>query len=272
MRSLSFPAAFDESGAHARHVKAARFEARSCLPISAASVVANGVRETLSSLLGVPAALRLFAPVIPAPEAWQAILRSARLYRVRGEFADAAIVLRDSDAAALASALFGESPGMAAERGLSPIERDVLERLVAAIATSFGTVCGARDGRAIERVPTIGGFVTYFELLVEQPVSARIGIALSRDPSPDARGALEIGHLGAVELPVTVTLELGKVKAAEIVRLAIGSTLAIDVASLARARLTAHGRQIARGGGGVRNARYAFYVASTRNDASGYGR
>lgn len=272
MRSLSFAASLDETGARARRVKAARFEARSCLPISAASVVANGVRETLSSLLGVPAAMRLFAPVIPAPDAWRVILRNARLYRVRGEVADAAIVLRESDAAALASALFGESPAMATERGLSPIERDVLERLVGAIATNFGTVCGARDGSAIERVSTIDGFVTYFDLLVELPVSARIGIALSRDPSPDRRGALDIGHLGAVELPVTVTLELGKVKAAEIARLAVGSTLPIDVASLARARLTAHGRQIARGGGGVRNARYAFYVASTRGDASGHGR
>ena len=158
------------------------------------------------------------------------------------------------------------------ERGLSPIERDVLERLVGAIATNFGTVCGARDGNAIERVRTIDGFVTYFELLVEQPVSARIGIALSRDPSPDRRGSLEVGHLGAVELPVTVTLELGNAKAAEVARLAVGSTLAIDAASLARARLSAHGRQIARGGGGVRNARYAFYVASTRGDSSGHGR
>src|ERR1700734_1263613 len=143
MRSLGFSDPSDRSG---RRLKRARFEARSALPISAACVVANGVRETLSSLLGVPVAMRLFAPSIPSPHAWQAILDNARLYRVRGNVADAAIVLRAADANGLSAALFGESGNGAAQRSLSPIECDVLDRMVASIAANLGAVCGPRNG------------------------------------------------------------------------------------------------------------------------------
>ncbi len=257
MKSLGFP----PSG---RRLKEARFETRSSLPISAACVVANGVRETLSSLLGVAVAMRLFAPLIPAPQAWRAILCNARLYRVRGEVADAAIVLRACDAGALASALFGESPAAPVERGLSPIECDVLDRLVAGIATNFSAVCGTRDGRAIERAAAIDGFVTYFELSVEEPVRARIGIALSRDPSPETRGCLEAAHLSAVELPVRATLDLGTTQAEAITRLTVGATMPIDPTAFQRGELTAHGRRIARGSGGARNGRFAFFVDAVR--------
>ncbi len=266
MRTLTFSTIAEarSAGRPKKRLKEARFEKRSYLPVGAACVVANGVRETLSSLLGTPASMRLFAPLIPAPDAWQTISRSARLYRVRGEIADAAIVLREADAGALSSALFGESAIVPAQRELSPIECDVLDRLVAAMATNFSTVCGARDGHAIERVAAIDGFVTYFELLVEEPVSARIGIALSRDPSPNARGSLEIGHLAAVELPVAVTLDVGKTAAAAVAALAVGAMVPIDAAALARGRLAAHGRRIALGSGGVRNGRYALYVDAVR--------
>ena len=174
-----------------KRVRPALFEARSSLPISAACVVANGIRETLSPLLGGSVAVRLFEPRIPAPHAWSAILRDARLYRVRGNVADAAVVLRASDAVALAAALFGESSG-AVERALSPIECDVLDRLINAIAANLGAVCGAREGYLVERVAALDGFVTYFELLIEEPVSSRIGVALSRDPASDARGRLRV--------------------------------------------------------------------------------
>jgi hypothetical protein len=162
-----------------KRIRRARFERRSLLPISAACVVANGVRETLSSLLCAPAGLRLFEPVIPEPGAWSRIVEKARLYRVNGNVADAAIVLREADAIALIAALFGEShlPALTA-RELSPIENDVLDRLVNAIAANLSAVCGAREGHFVERVGRVAEFVTFFELLLEEPVAARIGIAL----------------------------------------------------------------------------------------------
>ena len=70
------------------------FGPRSALPPSAACVVANGVRETLTSILSSPVEMRVFEPSIPTAPAWPAIVKDAVLYRVRGSIADAAIVLR----------------------------------------------------------------------------------------------------------------------------------------------------------------------------------
>ena len=184
-----------------KHIRKPVFRPRSALPSSAACIVANGVRETLTSIFSSPVEMRVFEPSIPAPPAWPAIVKDAVLYRVRGSIADAAIVLRSADALSLVAALFGEGLPVDPRRELSPIERDVLDRTVNAIAAHLGSVCGNRESRCVERVGTIEGYATYFELLVEEPVAARIGIALSRDPSPGPRGCVEIGHLAAV--PIT---------------------------------------------------------------------
>lgn len=266
MKSLAFSAPSERfRDARGRRVKAARFEARSALPLGAACVVANGVRETLSSLLGAPIAMRLLAPSIPSPHAWQAILRDARCYRVRGNVADAAIVLRPADANALSAALFGEPGNLAQRPSLSPIECDVLDRMVARIAANLGTVCGTREGQSLERTSSLAGFVTYFELAIDEPVGARVGIALSRDPSHEARGCLEVKHLAAIELRAFATIDLGHAKAATVARIAVGSTIPIESALLARATLATHGKRLADGGGGVRNGRYAFRIERIRD-------
>jgi|HubBroStandDraft_4_1064222.scaffolds.fasta_scaffold00005_87 hypothetical protein len=267
MKSLGFSSSPPPPGlgVSGRRLKEARFESRSSLPISAACVVANGVRETLSSLLALPVTLRLFAPSIPAPQAWQAILREARLYRVAGNAGDAAIVLRRADASALSAALFGESAPAPTQRALSPIECDVLDRMVGAVAANFAAVCGTREEHAVERVSALGGFVTYFELSIEEPLIARIGVALSRDPSPEARGPLGVAHLAGIELDALATLDLGSAKAATVARLAVGATLPIEPAALQRCTLAAQGQRLAHGGSGVRNGRYAMRVDAVRS-------
>jgi hypothetical protein len=260
MKSLSFSTA-PENAKNGRRIRRARFDLRSALPISAACVVANGVRETLGALLGRPAGMRLFEPSIPSPSAWLAIARDARLYRVRGNVADAAIVLRPADAIALAAALFGEAcaePGSA--RALSPIECDVMDRMATAIAANFGAVCGTRESQKAERIATIGGFVTYFELFVDEPVVARIGVGLSREPGPAPRGHVEVGQLGDVRLKTFASIQAGKLEAAAIVRLAVGTIVPIPPAAFDRCNLMAHGRRIARGTCGVHNGRYALTV------------
>ncbi len=204
--------------------------------------------------------MRLLEPSIPAPPAWRAILRDARLYRIRGSVADAAVVLRPADAVALAAALFGESHAGAGERPLSPFECDVLDRMVHAIAANLTAVCGPRDGRPLERVAELDGFITYFELFVEEPAAARIGIALSRDPSAEARGSLDVEHLAGVRLTTRASLDLGNIEAAAVARLVVGGLVPVDPAELHRCSLSAHGRRLAHGRCGVRNGRFAFYV------------
>jgi hypothetical protein len=235
------------------------FGRRSALPPSAACVVANGVRETLTSILSSPVEMRLFEPSIPPLPAWPTILKGAVLYRVRGSIADAAIVLRSADALSLVAALFGEG-FVHRECELSPIERDVLDRTVNAIAAHLGSVCGTRENRFVERVGLIEGYATYFELLIEEPVAARIGIALSRDPSPEPRGCVEIAHLAAVSLTARATLDLGWIPSRAVAGLRPGSILTFRPHDLQRCALRAHGRNLARGACGVRNGRYAFHV------------
>ena len=242
-----------------KHIRKPVFRPRSALPSSAACIVANGVRETLTSIFSSPVEMRVFEPSIPAPPAWPAIVKDAVLYRVRGSIADAAIVLRSADALSLVAALFGEG-SVHRGRELSPIERDVLDRTVNAIAAHLVSVCGTRESRCVERIGTIEGYSTYFELLVEEPVAARIGVALSRDPSPEPRGCVEIGHLAAVPIATRVTLDLGRIPSGAVADLRPGSVLTLRPYDLQRCSLLAHGRSVARGACGVRNGHYALHV------------
>lgn len=241
-----------------KRMRAARFERRSGLPVSAACVVASSVRETLSALFGTPAAVRLLEPSIPAPDAWPAISGRALLYRTRGNVADAAIVLRPREAVALAAALFGEAPPDG-ERELSPLERDVLDRLAGAIAPSLQSVCGLRDRDALEPAHTIAGYTTYFEILLERPVEARIGIALSRDPQPEPRARLTVDDLSNVALTVVARLELDRTPARELTQWKNGTLLPLREM---RGSVLLAGKELARGTCGVRGGKYAFALES----------
>lgn len=254
MKVLTFDAPRDGN------VGAARFAERSSLPLSAACLVASAVRETLSSIVNAPVSARLLEPVIPSPHAWAAIARGASLYRFRGSIADAAIVLRPPDAAALAAAVFGERIPDAPSRPLSPIERDVLDRTAVAIAGALNAVCGQREREPLERVATVSGYVSYFEIVVEQALDARIGIALSADPAPAPHGALEIGDLGGVTLAPAVHLDVGDVEAAALARLRPGTLLPLSSNRGFRGRLMLGGCTLARGTCGTSDGRFAFAV------------
>jgi flagellar motor switch protein FliM len=205
--------------------------------------------------------MRLFEPCIPSPQAWDTLLQHARLYRIRGAIANAVVVLRGPDAAVLAAALFGEAEFVQApERRLSPLECDVLDRMVNAFAANLGTVCGAREGRSVELVTGILGFVTYFELLVTNPVMARIGIALSRDPSPECGATLDAAVLSSITVTARASLDLGRSDLASVARLKPGDVIALARARVQRCVLLAESRGIAHGAAGVRNGRYSVAV------------
>ncbi len=261
MRSLTF------APARLSRIREARFERRSYLPASAACIVAGSVRETLASLFGAPVVLALSEPSIPSAHAWETILKDAILHRVRGTVAEAGIVLRPADAAAVAAAAFSEPQRSAGPaHALSPIERAIVERITRAIASSLGAICGTYESGAFE-VALSGGFTTYFELLVETPVEARIGIALSRDPSPEPHGRLDVAHIARVELRAFASFRLELLQAAEVARLAPGAILPVRSAYLHRGMLATCGRTLARGVCGVREGRYAFAVDAVKATA-----
>lgn len=241
-------------------IRTVRFCDRSSLPLSAACLVASGIREALASILNAPVVARLLEPVIPSPYAWSEIARGAVIYRLRGSVADAALILRPADATALAAAVFGErATTRSSPRSLSPIERDVLERTIGALAGTLAAVCGTSDRDALERVSTIGGFVTFFEIAVEQAVDARIGIALSRDPAPEPHGKLDLDDLSGVRIAPSVFVDLAATRAAALASISVGSFLPFPGDGF-RGRLGYGGQTLARGTCGARGGNYALVV------------
>lgn len=249
------------------NVRKAIFTPRSALPASAACVVANAIRETLASLFGAPTEIRVFEAAIPTASSWAAITRESLLYRVRGNMADAAIVVRSSDALALVAGLFGEPSCAQSARLLSPVELDVLMRTVTAIAVHLGSVCGSREGQAVERVESIEGFSTYFELALEEPVRARIGIALSRDPSPEPSARVELRHLAAIPLTARARLDLGKLSSRTVAQFRPGALVALRAGQLQRCTLSVGGRVVARGSCGISNGHCALRIEALREPA-----
>ena len=174
-------------------VRRGTFEERSLLPVSAACIVANAMRERLTTLCGRCVDLRLWPPAVPCASAWETILRGAQLHVIRGSLCDAAFVLRPFDAQALATLLFGERPCEHAERALSPLESEITRRAIAAVAVTLAPVCG--EG-TVEPRSSRTSFVTYFELHVLEPAPLCIGIALSREPPQTSAAARERHGVG----------------------------------------------------------------------------
>jgi len=238
-------------------VRALAFEERSLLPVSAACLVASSIRETLGSLFGTPAVVKLYEPTIPSPPGWLAIARDARVFRIRASRADAALIVRDADASALAAAGFGEHESRSGP--LSALERAVFERIIRAIAAQVAPVCGADVQAPCESDRELHGFTTFFELQVEQPVRARIGIALSRDPVPDAVPAIAAEHLLGLPVELAVRSDLGFYPAATLGALEPGMLLPFPAGAL-RGTLVLAGRAMALGECGVSGRRYALAI------------
>jgi flagellar motor switch protein FliM len=250
---------FERSGVivAGRYVRRARFWERSSLPIAAACVVANGMRETLASLLLVPVEVRLFEPVIPNASAWNDILRDAMFFHVQGSLTEAAIVLRPQDARTLACAAFGEQ--ISTERSLSPIEGEVIQRLLRLLAGTLTSVCGSPN-----TAPTVSPmlhqtpYMTYFELSLEQPVVAHIGVALARDPSPEPHGAVAIEDLRGVYIEARARLVGADISAQKILDLQPGHI--IPLKSHVRTTLTIGERRFACGACGASDGHYALVI------------
>lgn len=237
------------------------FGLRSALPISAACVVANGIREALGSILNATVEVALSEPAIPDVSAWPHIVREATLFRVVGCVADAVIVLRRHDALALIGALFGEPEQSQAGRELSPIENDVLDRTVRAMASHLSAVCGARDTNIVERINSLEQFSTYFDIFVESPLAARVGIALSREPRPAPQQCFELAHLADVPLRLRVTMDLDSLSGAAAAQLRAGTYLSLGTGAMQRCALLVGERLLMRGNCGVRDGHYAITVA-----------
>ena len=257
MMSLAFSAS--ARAANGRNIREACFKPRSTLTVSAACVVANGIRETLAAVLCAPVSLRLLEPLVPDRAGWDAICGGALLFRSRGSAAEAAFVLRPADASALAFAAFGEPA--AEPRALSPVENEVLLRAVRTLCGALAPVCGA-DLAPLERILDISGYATYFELLIERPVPVRLGVALSRDPACLQGATLRLADLLDVEIELTAEFAGGYLPAAAFLDLRVGADVPMMTRIGEAGLLKVDGLVLARGECGSLRERSALFVSA----------
>ncbi len=256
MRTLAFGPVVEEHGT--RRIRHARFEPRSRFPVSAACVVANAARDLLAKVVGEPVEIRLLSPEVPDDAAWSAIAEGARRYRVSGTVGEACLVLRPRDAAALASAAFHEFSSEA--RSLSVLEERTLGRIAQTVAGALAPAVGV-VGRVAEDASELRGFATYFELQVELPFAACIGIALVCDPVADARPAIRPEALLDLTVELCASSQGVPVAAGTLAALEVGQVVPItQETGVFAAVLTIAGRPVARGECGVRGNRLALAI------------
>lgn len=241
-----------------KHVRYARFVRRSALPVSAACLVANSLRERLASMLATEVSLRLLEPQVPDAPAWCAIARDALIFSVGGAPCGAAFVLRPYDALAVASSIFGER--VSDTRKLSGLESGVLDRAIEALVNTLAPVCGARAMLLRAGTPDISAYASYFEVLLEKPVSARIGVAVSRDPDRPRHDCLRPGDLLDVRLPLRVEFGACAVDPAAVLELRAGFKIRLQTRAGDAATLRVHGRRVAQGDAGAYRGAAALLV------------
>ncbi len=209
-----------------RTIRSARFQTRAHLPLPAATLVANGVREKLAELLHTEVLLRLGEPCVPSMQAWPALLADALLLWVRGSHGEAVLILRGRDARSWIGATFGGD--IAVSDAVSPLETRVLERLLVMLADTLAPIVGPRYTTHMLQATGNERYAAYFELLVQAPMEAAIGVAIPRDPLPPVVGCLQASALDAVELEVVAELRCRDRSAGELSSLAVGDVLGIQ--------------------------------------------
>lgn len=243
-----------------RCVRRQAFRRRSGLPLGAACVVANGVREQLSQLLAADLDVELIEPSIPGAEERRILVAGATIVRVRGRVCDGFVIVRPADARRLVALAFDESERLERDP-LSDIERTTLERIVAALVPLCNSLCGTLGLSVRENNERAAcDMETYFEVRTSAPVRVAVGFALACDPVEEVGERLCLDALRDVELDGIVDFGAGRVSIPAFSRLAVGTTLALDSPLAAPGRLRFGDVVFARGTCGIAGGRSAIVL------------
>jgi flagellar motor switch/type III secretory pathway protein FliN len=253
-----------------RGVRAAGFVRRPGLPVDAACVVANGVREALRALLGEACTLTIGEPVALDATTWRKLVREALLFATPGRATDVVFVLAARDARRLVRAAFGEDA--AAEDGTwSALEAGAIERIVARCANACDALCVERRGPTSAVDATrVAGSVAYFDVRVATPVALTIGVGIVRElPEAPPLATVPPAVLAGLTLDLRVILGRTELPLPRLLDLRAGSVVALRTQVEGASELNLAGQRIAIGTCGVRDGRAAFEVRSStlRGDA-----
>jgi flagellar motor switch/type III secretory pathway protein FliN len=250
-------------------VRRAAFVRRPRIPLDAACVVANGVRESLRGMLGEGCTVALGEPVAIDAAAWGVLVRDAHVFATPGRATDVAFVLGQRDARTLVDAAFGEETS---HRGApSALEHSAVERIVARCANACDVLCAERRGptRAIDAAQ-LPRCVAFFDVRVTAPVRFTLGVGLLRElPEPEPAPLLSPAAFRAVPLTVRVILGSGQISARRLLELRPGDLVPLGTKVVDEGELNVAGQRVAGGMCGAIRGRAAFVVRSlpSRGDA-----
>jgi hypothetical protein len=256
-------------GAALDGVRPLRFSPRASIPLEAACLVANGIRETLRELFGAACELVLGEPAALRADAWAQLSRDALLFLTRGRQTDIVLVLPQRDARRLVLRAFGEGEALP-DGACSALELHALERIAARCAGAFDPLCAERSGvsRSV-RPHEVPACVAYFDVRIHAPIALTLGVGIVRDlPDPGPSGALGTRALANVPLHARAVFAEGTIDAASFVRLRPGDVVPLDTALGASGALTLGGRRLATGVCGAVAARAAFFVHDVATGAA----
>ena len=244
-------------------VRSARFVPRPSIPLGAACLVANGIRETLHDLFGEACELTIGEPAAIDVRAWDMLSRDAFCFLTCGRQTDIVLVLPPSDARTLVQRAFGETVITEAAT-LSALELHALERIASRCAATFDPLYAERRG-ASQRVAVSGlpACVAFFDVRVSAPVALEIGVGLVRDlPDPGPAGTFPAALLGRVPLEVHVEFAAGTIDARTFLSLEPGDIVRLDTQVGAAAGLKIADTYLASGSGGISGGHYSFELHS----------
>lgn len=245
-------------------VRAARFIARPRIPLGAACLVANGIRETLREIFGGTCEVMLGEPAAIDVRAWQILSRGAYCFLTRGRHTDVVLTVPSAGARALVLRAFGED-APSAEGRCSALEVQAVERIAARCAAAFDPLCAERRGASLAVPPRdLPECVAYFDVRVHTPIGLTLGIGLVRDlPDPGPSGALAPAVLASARVDVRAELATGTIAAHRLLALRVGDVVRMETKVGSPASLKVGPERIARGACGVLAGHHAFQVHDT---------
>lgn len=254
-------------GAPVRGVRALRFIPCASIPVEAACLVANGLRETLRQVFGAACEVVVGEPAVLDPVGWSSIARDAHLFLTRGRQTDIVLVVSQCDARRMVLRAFGEADGSGgaadtAADAWSALELQAIERIAARCAAAFEPLCAERYAapRPVD-VREVRPCVAYVDVRVQAPVALTLGIGIVRDlPDPGPSGSLGASALDRVGVEACVVFAEGTMSAASFLALRPGDVVALATKVGGPASLNVAGRRLASGVAGVVASHRAFFV------------
>jgi flagellar motor switch/type III secretory pathway protein FliN len=251
--------AFERTG----RVRRARFVRRPSVPLDAACVVANGIREALRALLGESCTVTLGEPAALDPAGWRTLSRGALAFAAPGRATDVVFLVPRRDARRLVQAAFGEAPAPHDE-GWSALEAGAIERIVARCAGACDVLCAERRGptRAVDPAG-LPPCVAFFDVRVGAPIALTLGVGIARElPEPAPARTLPAAALDPLALDVQVVLGHATLAAPRLLALRVGDTVPLVTKVAGGGELNVAGQRIATGSGGVVAGHAAFAIDS----------